>query len=98
MKEGEKMKYLIKRAYGNFTGPIEYSHKSKEEIRNEILNSNIPFDTIASFDLITEAIAFLFSFCNDKIIIDRPSKKSTRMPFVAYDIYKIEEEKGEIKK
>lgn len=50
MEGGEKVKYFIKRAYGNFTAPIEYSHKPKAEIRNEILNSNIPFDTIETFD------------------------------------------------
>lgn len=92
MKEGEKMKYFIKRAYGNFTAPIEYSHKPKAEIRNEILNSNIPFDTIATFDSREEAISFYCLFCTDKIIIDRPSKKSTRLPFVAYDLYKLESE------
>lgn len=92
------MKYFIKRAYGNFHAPMEYSHKPKEEIRNEILNSDIPFDTIATFDSREEAISFYCGFCRDKIIIDRPSKKSTLTPFVAYDVYKLVEEEGETQK
>ena len=90
------MKYFIKRAHGNFHAPFEYSHKPKEEIRNEILNSNIPFDTIATFDSREEAIIFLCG-CSDKIIINRPSKKSTLTPFIYYDIYKFVEEEGETK-
>lgn len=88
-------RYYIDHSCGNYTAPIEYAEKSKEEMLDDILyyieeGKQSPFETIAEFDSKTEAEA-AFNKCYDAVRVLKNGKEAV----INYDIYRLEVEDDE---
>lgn len=89
------MRYYIDHSSGNYTAPIEYAEKSKEEMMDDILyfiqeGKQSPFETIAEFNTKEEAEA-AFGKYYDTVRVLKNGKEAV----IDYDIYHLETEDDE---
>lgn len=86
------MKYYIEHACGNFTAPIEYAEKTKEEIIDDILyyieeGQQSPFETISELSSEEEARKAFDKYHNDITV-----QKNRDRVIIDYHLYKLEAE------
>lgn len=80
-------KYYIERTCGNFSAPIQYAEKSKEEIMSDIIEDYPVYETVARFDTKEEAEKAMNKYYNDISVI-----KNVDRVIVNYDIYNLDSE------
>lgn len=84
------MRYYIEYACGNFSAPIEYAEKTKEEIIDDILyyieeGQQSPFETISEFSSEEEARKTFDKYHNDITV-----QKNRDQVVISYCIYNFE--------
>lgn len=89
------MRYYIEHSSGNYTAPIEYAEKSKEEMLDDILyyigeGKQSPFETIAEFNTKEEAETAFSKYYDDVRVL-----KNGKEAVINYDIYHLETEEDE---
>lgn len=77
-------KYYIEHACGNFSAPLEYSKKPKEDILNDLRSDCLEYMTIAEFASQDEAEKAYKKYHSDITIIN-----SDATAMINYDIYNL---------